>query len=337
MELTSTHELAIEDRSGRGGTVRFVCTANPEGEILSFEEHDQYQGGPIRVPADIEPQALLIERVMARSHTDEQDLFRVSDFLLGITKRADSLRRYEGLVGSLVPKMRRSQTPVPGFITGLSGKDSILSFLIVYDAAVRMGLGERVLGIHYVSKRNRGSGWFEADAIPWLRERCPEATILVETPLGGNQDQQRWADLHLRALNTIETREDGEIVARSLPAGRNYWVVSGTNLTEHELGKYSTMSRDASVAPIRTVWNGAALDMCIALGVPASVIEHAQLPDCFCGRDEIAAANIHLIDAILKHDFRVRDHDPDLLDQMIAYVRDLKRENGFKARTPYML
>jgi NH3-dependent NAD+ synthetase len=251
--------------------------------------------------------------------------------------RQQSLVRFDGLVGRLHAKMGLSQTPVPGFIVGLSGTDSILAFLLVYEAAVRMGIGDRVLGIHYASARRRKPTWFEDGVVPWLRERCPKATILVTEPLGGNHDQQRWADLHLRALNDVVGDETGNVVVSALPAGRNYWVVGCTNLTEFELGKFSAMSERTSVAPLRKVWKSKVLAMCEALDVPSIAIEYSRLPDCLCGRDDIAANNIELIDAILTHEVRVREHDPDLLDMMFAYVRDLKRENGFKQRTPYLL
>ena len=333
----SIHTFAIADRSGRGGEIRFVCKADPDGEIASFEEHDAYQGGPVRVPADVEAGPFMLERVASRSRGDADDITKAAVFVSGIRRRSGALKRFDGLAGRLVAKMRLSQTPVPGFIVGLSGTDSILGFLLVHEAARRMGMADRVLGVHYASRDRRRATWFEEALVPWLRERCPEATVLVETPFGGNQDQQRWADLHLRALNDVSAKPNGDVVADPLPHGRNYWVVGCQNLTEQELGKYSAMSEKVSVAPLRKVWKSKVIEMCEALDVPAIAIEYSRQPDCLCGRDDLAAHNIELIDAILTHEVRVRDHDPDLLDTMFAYVRDLKRDNGFKQRTPYLL
>ncbi len=42
-------------------------------------------------------------------------------------------------------------------------------------------------------------------------------------------------------------------------------------------------------------------------------------------------------DATVNQNDRPVDDSQDLLDMMFAYVRDLKRENGFKQRTPYLL
>jgi NH3-dependent NAD+ synthetase len=336
MEISSTHTLTIADRSGSGG-IRFVCTTNPEGEIVSFEEHDRYQGGPMTTPMGLEPGEFLLQRVRDRSCMVDEDVASLARFLKGIEKRAAALSRFETLVFRLVGKMKLSRAPVPGFIVGLSGTDSILGFVLVYEAAKRMGMASRVLGVHYVGRDRRKPTWFEEAIVPWLRERCPEATILVETPFGGNEDQLRWADLHMRALNEVSARPNGDVLLKPLGKGRNYWVVGCQNLTEQELGKYSAMSEKVSVAPIRKVWKSRVIAMCEVLDVPAIAIENSRLPDCLCGRDDIAANNIELIDDILTCNVKVEDHDPALLDMMFAYVRDLKEENGFKQRTPYLL
>jgi hypothetical protein len=337
MQLTTTHVFTIAERGERGGEIRFVCGANPEGEITTFAEHDGHNGGPMNVPADVTPAEFLLERVASRSHGDADDLARAATFVAGVERRHDAIRSFESLAGRLAAKMRLSQTRVPGFIMGLSGTDSILAFLVTYEAARQMGMANRVLGIHYVQRDRRKPSWFERDLVPWLRERCHDATILVETPFGGNHDQLRWADLHMRALNEVSANACGDAVLVPLEHGRNYWVVGCQNLTEQELGKYSAMSEKVSVAPIRKVWKSKVIEMCEALDVPAIAVEYSRLPDCLCGRDDIAANNIELIDAILTHRFKVAEHDPALLDMMLAYVRDLKRDNGFKQRTPYLL
>jgi hypothetical protein len=252
-----------------------------------------------------------------------------------VEKNEKMIAKYEGLVGRLVAKMTLSQTPVPGFIVGLSGTDSILSFLMLYDASERMGLADRVLGVHYVSGHRRMPTWFEREIVDWLRARCPKATVLVEEPLGGNTDQQRWADLHLRALSEVPTPQ--RPFPPALPEGRNYWVAGCTNATEHELGKYSMMSREVSVQPVRNVWKSDIMAMCEALDVPEIAMVHARMPDCLCGRDELAAENIETIDEILTFRIKLKGQDLDKLELLMSYVRDLKRANGFKNRTPYLI
>jgi NH3-dependent NAD+ synthetase len=319
----------------RGGSVEYRCRVGAYGDIEAIVYDDGYQGGPLEF-APGEGEDTLLRGVSAR-HDGDDHVAAAKEFVQGLSDRAGALDRFDELAGRLVGKMKLSQTKVPGFMVGLSGTDSTLVFLLLHEAARRMGMADRVVGIHYVNPERRRPTWFEASVVPWLRGLCPEASVLVEAPLGGNHDQQRWADLNLRALNEIATDADGRTIVRSLPEGRNYWVAGCTNATEQELGKFSTMSRGVSLMPIIKVRKSKVLAMCVALGVPAIAIENAKLPDCLCGRDELAAQNIGLIDDILDHRLRVADHDPVLVDKMLAYVRDLIRDNGFKHRTPYLL
>ena len=248
-----------------------------------------------------------------------------------------AMTRFEALASRLVAKMRLSQTPVPGFLVGLSGTDSIATFELLHRASTELGIADRLTGIHYADGRRRRETWFEAAAIPWMRNRYPDATVLVEEPLGGNHDPQRWADLKLRALNEVVPTGDGRADVRALPEGRNLWLSGCTNLTEQELGTYSLASREVSIQPIRTVRKTMVLQVCEGIGAPAIALENARLPDCFCGRDELAAAHIEVIDAILSGDIVVSEHDPALLDVLHAFIRDTKRANAFKNRVPYLV
>jgi hypothetical protein len=237
------------------------------------------------------------------------------------------LNKYHAIVDRLVYKMNISQTPIPGLITGLSGTDSVLAFLIGYEALSHYGLSSRLLGINYVDHHKR-TGWFEGNVIPWLKERCPDSNIRVEVPLGGNQDQQRWADLHLRALREVEDGKPGKNLAEG------YWVLGSINATEKALGTYSVFADTASIQPIQTLYKGSVLKICQELGVPQGLIDRSRIPDCLCGRDELAAKNIEVIDAILTNSV-----DPDVpsLRTLLEYVRDTKKANGFKTRVPYIV
>ncbi len=245
--------------------------------------------------------------------------------------------KFEYLTNRLVEKMKMSQEPVPGFIQGLSGTDSVLVFLLLYEAATRMGMPQRVYGIHYVNANRRKPTWFEAQVMPWLRERCPDARLEVHVPRGGNQDPQRWADLHLRSLNHIEYVENGNSQQIPLGKGENWWVVGTLNATEFALGTYSNLADSASIMPLRKVWKSAVMEMCEAQGVPAIAIENARLPDCICGRDELAAANIELIDGILRYKAVVTLENLGLFNELFEYVGMRKAQNGFKDRIPYQL
>ncbi len=247
------------------------------------------------------------------------------------------LKKFDDLKDRLAKKIGLSQTPVPGFIMGLSGTDSIIAFLLLYQTLNALNPGKRVglLGIHYV-KDLRQRSWFEREVIPWLQKMCPFADIRVEVPLGGNQDPQRWADLNLRSLNAV-THLDGRVIITPLEIGHNYWVVNTINATEHELGTYAVASKIASIAPIRSLWKTEILQLCKAFGVPKKAIDYARLPDCLCGRAELAAENIELIDDILRFRLDPTAHDPELLRKLFEFIKSEKDYNGFKIRTPFLI
>lgn len=69
------------------------------------------------------------------------------------------------------------------------------------------------------------------------------------------------------------------------------------------------------------------------MGIPNIALEKSQIPDCLCGRDELAAKNIEVIDDILTH--KVDPTTPSL-STLLSYVRDTKRDNAFKDRIPYI-
>jgi NH3-dependent NAD+ synthetase len=241
--------------------------------------------------------------------------------------------KYDSLISRLVAKMRLSKTPVPGFIIGLSGTDSIVAFMILYHAAMELGIPHRVRGIHYIGANRRSPSWFDQHVMPWLREQCPHAQLETIVPLGGNQDQQRWGDIHLRALNEVA---DGDI--KPFPNGENYWVASATNATEKLLGKYSILSTSVSIEPIATMYKSEVMATCQYLGVPDVAMGMSRIPDCACGRDELAAENIELIDDILKYSpIDSEKYSPDLVVAITNYIRDLRQTDDFKQRIPYRI
>jgi NH3-dependent NAD+ synthetase len=247
------------------------------------------------------------------------------------------MSKVQSRVDRLYEKIKLSQTPVPGFIVGLSGTDSIAAFIIAYRA-MRMVSDKhatRVYGIHYVNK-TRKAGSFESVAIPWLKKIAPYAKIEVQTPLGGNQDQQRWADIHLRALHEINVDDDGNTKIERRAHGETYWIVGTINATERLLGKYSLISDSASIQLLHTLYKSDIMKICEVLAVPERIMENARLPDCACGREEIAAENIELIDDLLRHKGNIETYpDKHLLQQCWEYIQLCKQEYGHKVRIPY--
>lgn len=249
-----------------------------------------------------------------------------------------AINKFHGLINRLDQKIGLSQTPVPGFIMGLSGTDSAAAVMMLYSALQQrdMLFPRRLKVMHYVNVFRHKPTWVETHLIPWLQERCPHADFEVAYPLGGNYEPQRWADLNLRSLNELEF--DFDTIGwpltgmKPLPEGRNYWVVNTINATEWELGSYSNSTRLASLSPLRSLWKSEILEICETLGVPQIAIDNARLPDCLCGRAELAAANIELIDDILRMRLDPTKHDPELLRQLFSFIADEKKYNGFKAR-----
>lgn len=248
------------------------------------------------------------------------------------------MTRYETQVERLVFKLRNSATPVPGFIMGLSGTDSLVAFCMLYEAMGILDKRHRVRGIHYVTLGNnegRKPDFFEREALPWLRSKYPWANIEIQVPVGGNQDPQRWADLQLRALHEIALDKNGRVRCRVLDPEERFWVSGTTNFTEYELGKYSIFSQAVSIQPLATMRKTQVLVALEELGAPREVIDSAYLPDCFCGREELAATNLEVIDDILDFQANVTMADPVILPQLFDYIRTTKRENGWKSRAPY--
>ncbi|UTU08111.1 hypothetical protein CcrC1_gp425 [Caulobacter phage C1] len=244
---------------------------------------------------------------------------------------SDTFKKYDGVVDRLSKKIGYSQSRVPGFIIGLSGTDSIVAFDALYSAMQNHWREERMLGIHYVDRVDKSNGSFDTIAIPWMREKYPKATFLVAEPLGGNHDQQRWADLHSRALHTFHA--DG---GRSpLPPEETYWIAGAMNATEAALGKYTILANAVSIQPIRSLWKAEVLEISEKLGVPAKIIANSRIPDCLCGRDDLAAENIELIDDILRARYDPTQHDVVLLKKLLEYVRINQEDNGFRTRIPY--
>lgn len=230
--------------------------------------------------------------------------------------------KFNNVITRLTNKVKMSANPVPGFIVGLSGTDSIVTFILLNEVSKTEGY--KVLGVHYVDRVPAPNSLFMRETFPWLKEKFPEAIIQVSQTScensaradNGNLDQIRWGDLHYRAVE------------------QRYWTASTVNATEKALGTFGIMANSASIAPIISLYKSEVLQICEEYGVPSVVIAASRLPDCICGREEFAAENIELIDEILRYNLS-KDYSGELIKKAMDYVRDTKRANDFKTRTPY--
>lgn len=249
-------------------------------------------------------------------------------------------KKIQLLTERLADKILKSATPVPGFILGVSGTDSLAALDILVQAVFLSGRDIPIQAVHYVRNASsvKHAGAFEREAIPWLTDRYMYTVVThVVEPRGYNQDPQRWADLHLRALNSFGAEDEDGHSVRTLPEGKNFWVSGTMNATEWELGTYSMLSTAVSLQPIRSLWKTEVLQLCADIGVPQCIMEAARIPDCWCGRDEIAAENIELVDKILQHRVDPREVSPELLAAVMQWVGETKRANAFKRRVPFVV
>lgn len=227
------------------------------------------------------------------------------------------MEKFNKLKDRLVNKIKMSATPVTGFILGLSGTDSIVTFILLSEVAKIVGF--EVHGIHYLENYDKFTT-FSREVTPWLTSNFPKSHVAELLVPNGTVDQFRWADLHDRAVNMFENKR--------------LWVANTVNATESALGTYSIMSKSASIAPISSLYKSDVLEICKEYGVPEKLIASSRLPDCICGRDEFAADNIELIDEVLCNNLS-KDYSAEVLRKAMNYIRDTKRENDFKNRTPY--
>ena len=227
--------------------------------------------------------------------------------------------KFQSLINRLGQKVNMSATPVEGFVVGLSGTDSVITFILLNEVAKELGHQFKVFGIHCVESATIESSFQKIGMMQWLRDRYPESTMAVSDMSNvGNSDQFRWAEFHHRA------------------AQYKFWFASTMNATEKFLGTYSIMNKSASIAPIQSLYKSEIIELCKEYNVPQRLIDLSQIPDCVCGRDEFAAENIELIDNVIRNRF-TDDMDIALVAKAAAYIRDAKNDNDFKNRTPYMV
>jgi NH3-dependent NAD+ synthetase len=243
------------------------------------------------------------------------------------------------------------QKGAPGFVVGLSGTDSILSFLICAEAFRRRGRPERVMGVHFgkdftesdvdserlakILELNPSYRWVSREIVPWLKSVAPNAQIIVDVGSANFDDHARWAKLF--ALSLVGTSK-----TEMLDGSQNYWVVGTRNATEEVLGTYSNLSMAASLQPIIHLWKSDVLRICKSLGVPDVAVRQSRQVDCDCGRFDLAADHIEEVDVLLRR----RSGQSLLTDSSVELSPDLERRlhdfideqiiaSAFKRQIPY--
>ncbi len=253
---------------------------------------------------------------------------------------------FETLV-SWVQKLVETKN-APGLIVGISGTDSILAFMICAEAMKRSGKSHRLTGVHFgrdfadeahspeemdrilsISPLYR---WVPRTVFPWLKERYPEARMIVDDSFDFRNDHLRWAHLMSASQSEVEDRMMPDKTV-------GYWVVGTRNATEYALGTYSVSSMMASLQPIQGLWKSDVLKICEAFGVPTEALQQSRLVDCDCGRFDLAADHVEEIDDLLKSKSQGAEDchhiEPGLKKKLRAFIEEQQAYSSFKKIIPY--
>ena len=237
----------------------------------------------------------------------------------------------------------------PGLIVGLSGTDSILTFLACAKAFERMGKTEKVLGLNFehISK-NEFAGkeqpfqcaksefnWVANDIFPWLKKQAPGVALEIDSSIPHSDDNKRWGHLFSRAVSSNDPRHG--------LSSAHYFPVGTRNATEQVLGTYSQLSKSVSMLPIVGLFKSEVLELCNYLGVPQIAIDKSREIDCDCGRFDTQANHVRELDLFIMHKQGLLSRDyinanipREVLNAVVAFYVEETATNSYRPRTPYL-
>lgn len=235
------------------------------------------------------------------------------------------------------------QKHAPGFLVGLSGTDSIVTFAAAYRALEKSGMAHRLMGVHYAPSEDflydhpeaEVHTWFSKQIVPWLQKQFPQAKIVVDTSIDWRHDGLRWGSL----MDMSVISEDHGRALR--PAEEQYWVVGTRNRSEEVLLNYSNSSTIVSVQPIINLWKSEVLQLSEWLDVPQLAIDKSCETDCICGREGLAARHIREVDHILMSSVgetgshHLESMDKELRLKLTRFIKEQMQKGRFKLSLPY--
>lgn len=247
-------------------------------------------------------------------------------------RKIDPAATFEAIVQWIHDKS--IQEKAPGLIMGLSGTDSILTYLACAKAFERLGKPGRVLGLHFTGGADSKLDWVVEQVYPWLKNQMPQAALEIDTDAGGSDDQIRWGRLFSRAVK--------DTAAKDSLASNYYFTVGTRNATEEHLGTYSQLSTAVSMMPIIDLYKSEVLEICEWLGVPKIAMQKSCEVDCACGRFQVAADYLREVDlwvmqrkGMLSRSYIEQNVPPDVRNTVLEYVIEEESRNKFRKRTPY--
>ena len=242
---------------------------------------------------------------------------------------------------------KASQERAPGLIVGISGTDSILTYLTCAEAFKRLDKADHVIGVHYgpkLSDEETGAtdstlcmvhefNWVAKDIFPWLKQKSPESKLELDSSDGYNDDNVRWGRLFSRAVR--DTDNDNSLSAD------HYFTVGTRNATEDFLGTYSQVSKAVSIQPLIHLYKSEVLKLCEYLNVPQIAMDKSRQVDCNCGRFDTAANHLEEVDAyimksqgLLSKDY-IEKMPSEVKAAIMEYVLEEESRNNFRTVTPY--
>ena len=247
-------------------------------------------------------------------------------------RRIDPAATFDALVQWIHDKAIMEKAP--GLILGISGTDSILTYLAGAKAFERLGKPGRVLGVHFSGGADVKMSWVMDEVFPWLKTQAPLAQLEIDNDTDGNDDQIRWGRLFSRAV-----KDTG---ATNSLASNYYFTVGTRNATEEHLGTYSQLSSAVSMMPIIDLYKSEVLEICDWLGVPKIAMQKSCEVDCACGRFQVAADYLREVDLWVMHrqgqlsrGYLEQHMTPDVRNTVMEYVIEEESRNRFRKRTPY--
>ncbi len=271
----------------------------------------------------------------------------ISDTIPDRPRKIDPAATFESVVSWIERKSKERHAP--GLIVGISGTDSILTFLACAKAFERMGKQKRVLGLnfqHATKNEFVGKGkafecissefnWVAQDIFPWLKEQAPKAQFEIDDSIPHSDDNIRWGHLFSRAIR--------ETNARQGMLNKHYFPVGTRNATEQVLGNYSQISKNVSLFPIIDIYKTEVLEICSYLGVPQIAIDKSREIDCDCGRFDVQANHMQELDwlimerkEMLSEQFLVKNISHNVLVAVQDFYAEEKYGNEFRTATPYL-
>jgi NH3-dependent NAD+ synthetase len=260
-------------------------------------------------------------------------------------RRLDPAATFESIVSWIAAQAQKERAP--GLIVGVSGTDSILTFLACARAFARLGKPQRVLGLHFEHAAAPAPGengiacargdfnWVAREIFPWLRGQAPQAVLEIDRSLPESDDNKRWGHLFSRAVRDT-ARNHG---LTSL----HYFPVGTRNATEQALGTYSQLSKSVSLLPIVDLYKSEVLELCRYLGVPQVALDKSREVDCDCGRFETQANHMRELDlylmqrqGLLSADYVRAAMPREVLNAVREFCAEESYANDFRRRTPYM-